>query len=197
MINTIEKSTDRLLPRGQGWAGVNSGVMKQLSDGLSGQIYRDKVSANNIIRDYYPYETTFLDIWETILVLPKMTTLSDSARRKRIESVRAKIAYNTFSGMAEFLNLSGFSVRCIPLQEFQDPTILTNVLEVIGDGRYSGLNKTFAIPVDSAKWPMLFIVENDDGSIIELTPDLLTSIRFLILKAKPPFMWCLLRGVLI
>lgn len=192
-----EKSTERLMPRGGAWTGALNGVMREMTDGLSEQVDRDRLEGKEIIRDYYPYQTEQIEEWENILALPPVSSLSDDARRNRIQAVRTSLPVNLFSGQTEFINLSGFNVRCIPLEEAQDPNTIPNVLEVIGDGRYAGLNKTFPIPPDSATWTLLYIVENLDGSIIELTPDLYNTIRFLILKAKPPFMWVLLRGVIV
>lgn len=197
MSYTVDKSTERLMPHGWCWNGARNGSIKEMTDGISVQIDRDRIDGKNIIRDYYPYETTMIQEWENILALPPVTSLSDDQRRYRIQAARSSYATNTFTGLSEFINLSGFNVRCIPLEIAQDPNTLQNVLEVIIDGRSKSILTPATIPSDSDYWPLLYIIENLDGSAISLTSDTYSALRFLILKAKPPFMWCLLRGVLV
>ena len=199
MSYTIDKSTERLMPHGWCWNGARIGSIKEMTDGLSVQIDRDRIEGQNIIRDYFPQNTTFIEEWENILALPLGLSLTDQQRRDRIEAARSSYPVNTFSGQASFINLSGFNIKCIPLEPAQDPNTLTRVLEVIGDGRYSGLGHTFTLPEGPAdpSWTLLYIIENIDGSIIDMTQDEYNALRFLILKAKPVFMWCIVRGNII
>ena len=197
MSYIVEKSTERLMPHGWCWNGARIGAIKELTNGLSVDIDRGRIDGENIVRDYYSDTTTFLNEWEKILALPPVDSLTDAQRRNRIQAARSLYPTNTFTGQASFINLSGFNVRVIPLEIAQDPSAITSVLELIIDGRYRDFLTPPSMPVDSDYWPLMYIVENLDGTPISLTDDEYSAIRFLILKAKPPFMWCILRGALI
>jgi len=193
MSYLIDKGMERLTLHGPAWAGSRTGSMREMNEGLAIHIDKNRADGKNIIRDYYPQETEQIDEWDGVLALPAVATLSDADRRKRIEATRSGLPVNLFSGQTEFINLSGFNVRLRPLEEAEDPNLLTDV-NVIGDGSFSGLNRVFTIPVDPLEWTLLYVVESLDGSSIVLSQDEYNTLRFLILKSKPPFMWCLLRA---
>ncbi len=50
MSYTIDKSTERLMPHGWCWNGARIGSIKEMTDGLSVQIDRDRVDGENIIK---------------------------------------------------------------------------------------------------------------------------------------------------
>lgn len=125
-LTLTEKSIKSLLPSGPSWIGKNSGLMKDLNDGLALQVERDRQSGKNIIKDFYPDTTTQLAEWEYTYRLPSGLLLTDAQRRARLKANIKKITPATYSKTNEIYALSGFNLIARPLLPTEDPRVIAS-----------------------------------------------------------------------
>ena len=123
MTQTLtEKSLKSLFPTGDlAWGGMTNGVMREISDGLSQQIERDKENGTKILADFFPSTTTLLEEWEHTFRLPTGQSLTDEQRIARLEASWAKISPAAFSNTNILYALSGFGIIARPLLPSEDP----------------------------------------------------------------------------
>lgn len=209
-------------PDGKTWQGKENGIINQQIRGLAKQSTRDSDFADDILKNYLPFETEFLYEQEALFKLPE-SMLNVDERRARILGAWTNISPSTYTGFNELMALSGFDNIVIrPLAVGEDPTLISDYYHVFANGapgfvindyecvnglailgsdsshlaKYEGTAEYFApitIPDDSAQWGMIFVIEATDGGIAVIADDLKSSFEFLIYKHKPLFMFGIAR----
>jgi hypothetical protein len=130
MDNLIEKTLKSLFPTGFTWIGMMSGVMREISDGLSVQANRDYQDGKSIVTDFYPTTTTLFNEWEETYRLPAGELLTDTQRRDRLKAVWSREEVASFDGMNHMYELSGIPVIARPLVPGEDPRVIAEAKPV-------------------------------------------------------------------
>jgi len=122
-----EKAISSLFPKGEiAWEGMSGGTQKEISDGLAVQMERDRINGENIVKDFFPETTTFLEEWEFTFRLPTGELLTDEQRIARLNAAWTKKSPAAYTLMNEIYALSGFDVIARPLDPAEDPRVIAN-----------------------------------------------------------------------
>lgn len=135
-MTVSEKALSSTFPRGQvAWSGMNSGVQRQLSDGLSTKIERERINGENIRNDFFPKTTELFNEWENTFRLPTGEYLTDQQRRERLDASWSKESSASFSGMNNIFAKNGLNVIARPISSGEDPRTITDVDMIFANGR--------------------------------------------------------------
>ena len=170
-----EKSLASTFPKGElAWEGMQSGIQKEISDGLAAQIDRDRINGQDIINDFFPYETTLLKEWEDTFRLPNGTALTQDQRLARLEEAWTKKSPAAYSLMNEIYALSGFDIIARPLLPTEDPRVIaTTDVDVLywdtktGQSVVGPNTRTGAFTIDYGTVPPVIFVNGRPGTTIK------------------------------
>jgi len=140
-----EKSLASTFPIGFTWDGMAIGVMRELSDGLSIQIERDRQEGIKIKTDFFPYTTEFLEEWEFTFGLPIGKDLTDEQRVSRLVASWQKLPPGTYTGTNFLYALSGLDIIARPLLPTEDPRIIAEEVDsqIFANGRQGIVSKNY------------------------------------------------------
>lgn len=120
-----EKSLKSLFPKGEiAWRGMQSGILREMSDGLAVDSERNRQSGKAIITDFYPYITTLQKEWEDTFRLPSGELLTVEQRTARLIEAWTNTDVASFDGMNDMYALSGIPVVARPLEPGEDPRVI-------------------------------------------------------------------------
>lgn len=134
MVEITNRAFKSLFPTGPAWIGKDSGITSELISGMSQQTARDKIDGNNIIKDFFPTETTMLTEWEYVFRLPANELLSAPQRIARLVAAWNKEAVASYSGINADYARSGIPVVARPLGQSEDPRLITDYEQIFVNG---------------------------------------------------------------
>jgi hypothetical protein len=120
----IEKAIKANFPTGPAYAGLESGVMAELNNGLAVQVERDRQEAIKILSDFMPCSTSLVSEWEETFKLSTGIPLTMKQRAKRLAAAWSHISPGSFNGMNEIYRLSGLDCIARPLRPGEDPRVI-------------------------------------------------------------------------
>lgn len=139
-----EKSLASTFPKGEiAWEGMQSGVQREINDGLAIQINRDRLNGKAIITDFFPFMTTLIKEWEDTFRLPTGEFLTQAQRIARLLASWTKKSPATYTEMNEIYALSGIPVVARPLESGEDPrTIANSGIDILVYETVTGIART-------------------------------------------------------
>ncbi|MHA1379306.1 MAG: hypothetical protein ACTSRG_13060 [Candidatus Helarchaeota archaeon] len=134
MSDITNNALKNLMPDGPTWEGKDTGLIKEQIAGMAVQMKRDRQDGKNILNDFFPIDTNLLVEWEYAFALPFNSELTDEQRRARLVAAWNKEAVASYSLINKDYARSGIPVIARPLEETEDPRLITDYDQIFVNG---------------------------------------------------------------